>query len=716
MIGMGINLAASGFGENGSGVHGTNYQFPSTDMIDYYASKGMDSIRLPFKWERAQREAYGSLDSAEIALIDQVVDYAATKGMKVILDPHNFGYSYEKMVGSPELPDSAFADFWGKIADHFKNDSNVVFGLMNEPHDQTAQQWISSVNAAVAAIRETGAPQHILVPGTYWDGAWSWVSSDNDTVIGEGVVDPLNNYSFEVHQYLDQIDGTTDHIAHPMIGVERLTEATEWARDKGHKLFLGEFGVAEDSASLEALDNMLMYMEQNADVWHGATYWAGGPWLGDYIYSVEPDDLNAPVDKPQMDVLERYDLDPSTPVPGQFTPNPNPPPTSPPGSTPNPGLGPATPPAADASSVSISRASGTGEVLKEGETMGVTIEVKNAVQGQTFDLWHANSLDAADFAHSMASDLAAADLPDGVSFQSVDPRKVTVTLAEGTYSFTIKRDVALDGSAEATDQGPWWEGKQEQTDIFVSNATGGLKVDSHVVSNWVTDVAANLPPAAPTPPVSEPPSALPPGPTTGSPPTAPGNEAPSNPPPPASVPSVDAAGSDVVLAGGAGSDILQGGRGHDRLDGAAGDDRLHGGHGSDQLIGGDGSDEIFGDDGADLILGGAGRDLLWGGAGDDRFVFTAFTDSKVAAPDLIRDFQTGDIIDLSQMDADTAVAGDQAFVLTGAAVFTAAGQLRVIQDAAHNQTIIEANVDQDTAADFRLEVNGLFGEHNAFSL
>ena len=47
---------------------------------------------------------------------------------------------------------------------------------MNEPHVQTASEWLGSANAAIAAIRGAGASQEILVPGTDWDGAWTWTT------------------------------------------------------------------------------------------------------------------------------------------------------------------------------------------------------------------------------------------------------------------------------------------------------------------------------------------------------------------------------------------------------------------------------------------------------------------------------------------------------------------------------------------------------------
>jgi len=138
-----------------------------------------------------------------------------------------------------------------------------MFGLMNEPHDQSASAWLGSANAAIAAIRGAGAvSQEILVPGSYWDGAWTWTSTDNDTVIGAGVQDPAHNFAFEVHQYLDA-DGSGTHAGavSATIGVERLTAITQWAEATGNHLFLGEVGVTTDQTSLTAFDGMLTYMQ-----------------------------------------------------------------------------------------------------------------------------------------------------------------------------------------------------------------------------------------------------------------------------------------------------------------------------------------------------------------------------------------------------------------------------------------------------------------------
>src|SRR5262245_33241319 len=298
---LGVNLAGAEFGSNVPGVFGTDYTYPTHAEIDYYASKGLGVIRRPFCWERMQRTEFGALDATELGRLTDVVNYATGKGLKIEIGPHDYGYGFGALIGSAQTPNSAFADFWGKLAQHFEANPNVIFGLMNEPHDQSATAWLGSANAAIAAIRGAGAvSQEILVPGSYWDGAWTWTSTDNASVVGTGVQDPAHNFAFEVHQYLDS-DGSGTHsgAVSATIGVERLTAITQWAQATGNHLFLGEVGVTTDQTSLTAFDGMLTYMQQHTGAWQGITYWAGGPWWGNYMFSIEPQNG---VDKPQMGI------------------------------------------------------------------------------------------------------------------------------------------------------------------------------------------------------------------------------------------------------------------------------------------------------------------------------------------------------------------------------------------------------------------------------
>lgn len=132
---------------------------------------------------------------------------------------------------------------------------------------------------------------------------------------------------------------------------------------------------------------------------------------------------------------------------------------------------------------------------------------------------------------------------------------------------------------------------------------------------------------------------------------------------------------------------------------------LYGGTGADILTGLAGDDVFYGVEGDDLIQGGGGRDTMSGGSGADVFVFAARTDSSVAAPDLITDFARGeDLIDLSAIDANTAVAGNQAFHL-GATVGHA-GDIVVTYDAVNARTVVSLYVNADAAVDSVIWLTG----------
>jgi Ca2+-binding RTX toxin-like protein len=208
-------------------------------------------------------------------------------------------------------------------------------------------------------------------------------------------------------------------------------------------------------------------------------------------------------------------------------------------------------------------------------------------------------------------------------------------------------------------------------------------------------------------------------------------------------------GNDIDrLSGGGGNDSLFGGNGYDILDGGAGDDRLDGsfdtdtatyisatagvtinlayvtaqntiGAGIDTLInienlvgsayadslrGNALANRIEGGNGSDWILGGGGADQLVGDAGADVFVFASEAESTVLVCDSVLDFnrQQGDKIDVSRIDANTALDGNQAFTFIGAAAFggDATGQLR------YEGGVLYGSVDADADAEFALVLTG----------
>ena len=108
-------------------------------------------------------------------------------------------------------------------------------------------------------------------------------------------------------------------------------------------------------------------------------------------------------------------------------------------------------------------------------------------------------------------------------------------------------------------------------------------------------------------------------------------------------------------------------------------ENISGSQGNDGLAGNAGANVLQGWNGNDVLVGAGGTDTLSGGAGADRFVYSATTDSVFGAnADVITDFSHAQVdrIDLSAIDANTGVAGNQAFTFIGNGPYTdVAGQL-----------------------------------------
>jgi Ca2+-binding RTX toxin-like protein len=124
--------------------------------------------------------------------------------------------------------------------------------------------------------------------------------------------------------------------------------------------------------------------------------------------------------------------------------------------------------------------------------------------------------------------------------------------------------------------------------------------------------------------------------------------------------------------------------------------------GAFRILSGAGNDTLAGSQGADIIYGGLGADIMTGNGGGDLFQFRATGESSAAAPDRVTDFAIGDTIDLSAIDANSVIAGQQSFGFIGASAFSgAAGQLRAI-DTGNSLWRIEADVNGDGVADMAI--------------
>jgi Ca2+-binding RTX toxin-like protein len=225
--------------------------------------------------------------------------------------------------------------------------------------------------------------------------------------------------------------------------------------------------------------------------------------------------------------------------------------------------------------------------------------------------------------------------------------------------------------------------------------------------------------------------------------------------------STTASANNDVLTGTSGANTLSALAGNDRLNGLGGNDTLNGGDGSDLFDGGPGNDRLNGDAGVDIAVyssgstalvfdlsgatdtarrgsetdtltgiegaigssaadmfrgdelanyfrGAAGKDTFTGGSGRDLYDFNVVGDSPAGSGrDVVTDFVVGtDDLDLAGIDANTTVAGDQAFRFVGTAgLGTTPGAVGYFVSGGN--TVVRASTDTDSTAELEIQLAGL---------
>ncbi|MDE6379862.1 MAG: glycoside hydrolase family 5 protein [Muribaculaceae bacterium] len=157
--------------------------------IDFIASTGANTIRLPFHYKLFTDEDYMGLtkDQDGFARIDSVVSWCKANDLYLILDMHDApggqtGDNIDDSYGYPWLMESEksqqqFCDIWRSIADRYKDEETILgYELINEPiatYFENQEELNSKLEPlqkrAVAAIREVDPDHIILIGAPQWN-------------------------------------------------------------------------------------------------------------------------------------------------------------------------------------------------------------------------------------------------------------------------------------------------------------------------------------------------------------------------------------------------------------------------------------------------------------------------------------------------------------------------------------------------------------------
>lgn len=159
------------------------------DLFTSLKKNGVNAVRIPVTW-RDHMDSDGNIDREWMDRVQQVVDYAYSQGMYVIINVHHDGGGDPKF-GAWIIEESQkdyntflkkYNNVWKQIAERFKNYSDyLIFESMNEVGFDTlynknkadAYNLINKINQDfVDIIRATGgnnAKRHLLIAGYYTD-------------------------------------------------------------------------------------------------------------------------------------------------------------------------------------------------------------------------------------------------------------------------------------------------------------------------------------------------------------------------------------------------------------------------------------------------------------------------------------------------------------------------------------------------------------------
>lgn len=263
---IGVCMSGLEDGDKIPGVQNVDWVAPQVWEYQYFASKRLTMIRLPFRWERVQPTLSGPLDPDMVAILKSQLAIAAALNMTVLLDCHNYARYGDFVINgtSGPLTSAVFADLWLRMASEFGGLRGLHgYDLQNEPHDMPdLHVWPMAAQAAITAIRTVDTVTPIYVEGNQWSGAAEWTENNPDFPL----TDPYNRIVYSTHCYLDR-DGSGTHfnweeeLSHNVtvdIGVQRLSNFIGWKTKYGVMGHLGEMGIGYDHDGwFEALDRSL---------------------------------------------------------------------------------------------------------------------------------------------------------------------------------------------------------------------------------------------------------------------------------------------------------------------------------------------------------------------------------------------------------------------------------------------------------------------------
>lgn len=262
---IGWNLGNTLDAWDGTGLSSeTSWGNPKTTekMILDIKAMGFCTVRIPVTWS-IHTDDKGNIDSAWMARVKEVVDYAYNNDMYVILNSHHDDSFYD--IGGCLSNEDTYAaniekaaNLWTNIANTFKDyDERLVFETMNEPRTVGSEkEWLGGTaseqeivyslnNSIVKAIRATGGNntfRHIMLPAyaatSLTKVLRKMVLPDDDRII-------VSVHAYSPYSFAMDANGPADFDSGDKRELDKLfSDLNRIFISKGIPVVIGEFGAA----------------------------------------------------------------------------------------------------------------------------------------------------------------------------------------------------------------------------------------------------------------------------------------------------------------------------------------------------------------------------------------------------------------------------------------------------------------------------------------
>ena len=278
-----------------------------TDM-SYYVEKGMNTIRFPIKWsyitDSISDDSPSPSGQQYLDAIRNSIEEMLANDINVILDFHSYmRFAPGTYAGNSNeiATEQDMYNIWSIISNELKEVANqypdqLMFELANEPYSMATQQVLDNHNSAIQAVRDAGIDNMVVLDGNSWSGLHSWnkVGSATDgktnaeVFIPENIIDPANNYSIAVHQYVDwngSGGSPTGQELSSFINYAHFDEFMAWVHEHNVKVMLGEFGGGDEANSMADVNYLLQQVEANPYVEGEGGFIGWAAWVGGHTWA-----------------------------------------------------------------------------------------------------------------------------------------------------------------------------------------------------------------------------------------------------------------------------------------------------------------------------------------------------------------------------------------------------------------------------------------------